>query len=300
MHSRNSLMVGLGALVAAATLGAGAAQADCLMSIQPTQDQWLIQHNPFGGDSLQRQFDVALVNQGDSRCNARLGMDLHGEAFGLSRIGDTRLVAYSLTDERGGNDITPRTGESAERLNARPVNLAPGERTLVRFTVAVDPTATLGQGVYSQTLFIAVEDNRGAPLAERPVTLAVNVVPAAVMGLKGEFQRIDGVARIDLGELSSGSRSLGTSLFVQSTGGYRVSVESSNQGRLRLGVSQWYVDYSLAVGSNSMNLAVGDDFEVLSSQQRNDDYPLSVNIGDVSGRRAGEYSDVLTFTIAAI
>lgn len=300
MYSRNILIAGFGALLAATAFGAGAARADCNLSIQPAQDQWLIQHDPFAGDGLQRQFDVALVNLGDSRCIGKLEIDLHGDEFGLSRPGDDQRVAYVLIDERGGSDTTPRTGRSTPRPNGRPINVAAGERELVRFTFAVDTEAALGAGVYAQTAFLAIAANDGSPIAERPVTLAVNVIPAAVMGLKGEFQRINGVARIDLGELTEGPRSLGTSLFVLSTGGYRVSVQSSNRGRLRLGASEWYVDYGLAIGPNTINLVQGDDFEVVSHRPRADDYPLTVNVGEVSGRRAGEYSDVLTFTVAAL
>jgi hypothetical protein len=300
MYSRNILIAGFGALLAASAAGVGAARADCNLSIQPAQDQWMIQHDAFAGDALQRQFDIALVNLGDSPCAGTVRIDLRGEQYGLSRPGVAERVAYALVDERGGNDITPRTGQSARRLNAQPVSLGAGERSLVRFTFAADPEALLGEGIYSQNVFIAVEAADGAPIAERPVSLAINVIPAAVMGLKGEFQRINGVARIDLGELTEGPRSLGTSLFVLSTGGYRVSVESSNGGRLRMGASDWYVDYGLAIGSNSMSLSQGDDFEVTSRRPRADDYPLTVMVGDVRGRRAGEYSDVLTFTIAAL
>jgi len=300
MSLRNSLLTGLGALAIAVGLGAGAARAECVLSIQPALDQWLIPHDPYAGDSLQRQFDVAIVNLGDSPCSGRVGVDLRGEAFGLTKAGDNARVAYALVDERGGTDVTPRTGQNARRLNAQPVNLAGGERTLVRFTFAADTEALLGDGVYAQTAFISVEDSEGVTLAERPVNLAINVIPAAVMGLKGEFQRVNGVARINLGELTPGPKSLGTSLFVLSTGGYRVSVQSSNQGRLRQGVSQWYIDYGLSIGSSNMNLEAGDDFEVVSSRPRADDYALTVNIGDTSGRRAGDYTDVLTFTIAAL
>lgn len=300
MQIRNTLFAGLGALMMATGLGAGTARADCVLSIQPAQDQWLIPHDPFAGDSLQRQFDVNIVNLGDSPCSGRVSIGLRGETFGLTKAGDSQRVVYAVVDERGGTDVTPRTGQSSRRINAQPIHLDAGERTLARFTFAGDTEAMLGQGVYSQTAFISVQDAEGLTLAEHPVNLAINVIPAAVMGLKGEFQRINGVARIDLGELTAGSKSLGTSLFVFSTGGYRVSVESSNHGRLRQGASEWYIDYGLAIGQEGMNLQAGDDFEVVSHRARADDYPLSVTIGDVTARRAGDYSDVLTFTIAAL
>lgn len=300
MRLRHSLMSGLGAVVAGVLLVAGPARADCALSIQPALDQWLIQHDPFAGDSLQRQFDVAVVNLGDTPCVGRIGVDLRGESFGLTKPGDDAQIAYALIDERGGNDVTPRTGQSSRRLNAQPISLAGGDRTLVRFTFAADSEAGMGQGVYSQTAYISVADENGLPLAEHPVSLAINVIPAAVMGLKGEFQRVNGVARIDLGELTPGPKTLGTSLFVLSTGGYRVSVQSFNQGRLRQGATEWYVNYGLSVGASTINLATGGDIEVVSNRPRADDYALTVNIGDVSGRRAGQYTDVLTLTVAAL
>src|SRR5690606_11452192 len=122
MKMRHTLFAGFGALIIAAGLGAGTARADCVLSIQPVQDQWLIPHDPFAGDSLQRQFDVALVNLGDSSCSGRLGMDLRGEAFGLTQAGDSQRVAYALIDERGGTDVPPRTGQSARRINAQPLH----------------------------------------------------------------------------------------------------------------------------------------------------------------------------------
>src|SRR5690606_8697164 len=59
-------------------------------------------------------------------------------------------------------------------------------------------------------------------------------------------------------------------------------------------------DYGLQMGSRQVNLTAPYSFDVASAQARNDDYPLTVRIGDTSGKRAGDYSDTLTFTVAAI
>src|SRR3546814_6879431 len=50
---------------------------------------------------------------------------------------------------------------------------------------------------------------------------------------------------LDLGTLEPGIRDLPLTLYVLSTGGYRVSVASENQGRLKLAGGQWFVDYRL-------------------------------------------------------
>lgn len=285
---------------AALTLGAGGAQAQCLLTIDPVQDQWVVPYDPFTSDTAERQFDVAVVNNGDAACSGAVRVDLRGEQFGLTSTDDQDRVAYVLVEDRAGADVTPRAGQSARRLNRRSLNLAPGDRTLLRFTFAAVPQEVLSSGLYSQNVFLSVEDTNGVPLGERPITLGVQVASAAVMGLKGEFRRSNGVARIDLGELTPGQKPLSTSLYVLSTGGYRVTVRSENDGRLRMGNTDWYVNYALGVGKETMDLSSEDSFSVQSRRARADDYPLSVRIGNVTGKRAGDYSDILTFTVAAL
>ena len=126
------------------------------------------------------------------------------------------------------------------------------------------------------------------------------MISTALIGLKGQFERSNGMARIDLGELQPGPRSLRTSLYVLSTAGYSVSITSDNAGQLRLGQSDWYVDYSLGLDNKRFDLTTVATVTQPSRRARADDYDLSVDIGSVEGKRAGEYSDTLTFTVAAL
>ncbi|MFN4041858.1 MAG: hypothetical protein ACK4I0_09365 [Brevundimonas sp.] len=276
------------------------AQPNCQLAFESGPDQWIIQFDPFADSEAARQFDLAVVNRGSGPCTGEVVVDTSGDPFGLALSGDPQRLPYVLVDERGSIDVTPRTGESARRPGGRSFNLRPGEREILRFSFAVDPQSLLGAGLYSQNVFIGVNHPNGAPQTQKPVTLGVQVASTALMGLKGEFTRRGGLATIDLGDLTQGGRTLNTSLYVLSTGGYRVSVTSANAGRLRQGASDWFVPYGLAIGDRAMNLAQGDQLEVVSRRPRLDDYPLSINIGSTAGRRAGDYSDVLTFTVSAI
>lgn len=286
----------------AACLGtAGAAQAACNLAIQQGQGQWVIRYNPFEDDSAQHQFDLAMVNNGNSSCNGDIFLRVRGEVFGLTRVGTSDRVLYAVLDQRNGQDVTPRSGESPTALRGRPeVQLTSGERGLERFSFLAVPQDGLSQGLYAQTVYLGVRSRNGEVLAETPITLALDVEAAAVMGLKGEFQRVRGAAMIELGELVEGVKPLNTSLYVRSTGGYRVSVTSLNQGRLRQAGTDWYVDYGLKLGARDIALGGAQSFDVSPSRARNDDYPLTVRIGDVAGKLAGAYSDTLTFTVAAI
>ncbi len=303
--SRFGAKVLLAATVAAGLMaGTGTAsaqtQAGCRLAFEAGADQWLIQYDPLAQDVAERHFDVAVVNHGDRACGGAVRVELRGEQFGLGQPGDAQRLPYVIVDERGGVDVTPRAGQSARRVGARSLDLAPGERGLLRFSFAASPTGLLSSGLHSQNAFITLEGEGGLSLSEKPVTLGIQVASAALMGLKGEFSRRGGLATIDLGELTEGRRPLATTLYVLSTGGYSVAVNSANGGRLRQGSSEWYVSYGLALGDRAMDLASGDRFEIVSRRPRVDDYRLTINVGSVAGKRAGDYSDTLTFTVAAI
>ena len=283
------------AAAAATLIGAAPALAQsqgCRLSVESGADNWAMRYDPFDQDVAVQEFDVAVVNQGDAPCTAVSRVELRGEQFGLTHEAGGQRMAYALVDERGGADVTPRAGQSARRIGVRPLKLAAGERGLMRFSFTAAPSETLSAGLYSQNAFISLD--------EKPVTLSIEVPSAAVMGLKGEFRRTGGTATIDLGELTQGVRPLRTTLYVLSTAGYSVSVSSENRGRLRQGASEWYVPYALALGDRDMDLGRGGRLDVVSRRARLDDYPLTISVGSVAGKRAGDYSDILTFTVAAL
>jgi hypothetical protein len=297
-----SLMVacGLTGPAGAQSVGGGNAQPNCQLAFESGPDQWIIQFNPFSDAEAARQFDLAVVNRGSGPCTGEIRVDTAGDPFGLTASGDSQRVPYVLVEERGSTDLTPRTGESARRAGGRPFNLRAGEREIIRFSFGVDPETPVGAGLYAQNVFVGIHHPNGTPQVQKPVTLGLQVASTALMGLKGEFTRRGGLPTIDLGTLTEGGRSLNTSLYVLSTGGYRVSVTSANSGRLRQGTSEWYVPYDLSMGDRAVNLAAGDQLEVVSRRPRLDDYPLAINIGSTAGRRAGNYTDVLTFVVSAI
>ncbi|MFA4940773.1 hypothetical protein [Brevundimonas sp.] len=303
-HNRTPALLLAAAAAATATLIAAApSQAQtsgCRLVIESGADQWMMRYEPFDQDVALQEFDVAVVNQGDGPCAAVSRVELRGEPFGLANEAGAQRMPYALVDERGGTDVTPRAGQSARRVGVRPLNLAPGERGLMRFSFTAAPSEALSAGLYSQSAFINLETTDGQPLAEKPVTLSLQVPSAAVMGLKGEFRRSGGMPTIDLGELTRGVRQLRTTLYVLSTAGYSVSVASQNRGRLRQGTSEWYVPYGLALGDRDMDLSRGGRVDVVSRRARLDDYPLTINVGSTVGKRAGDYSDILTFTVAAL
>src|SRR3546814_967706 len=87
--------------------------------------------------------------------------------------------------------------------------------------------------------------------------------------------------------LEPGPRDLPLTLYIVSTGGYRVSVASENQGRLKLVGAPWFIDYQLRLGRHDIDLRSPDSFEVVSSHARLDNYPVKIEIGETADKRAG-------------
>lgn len=273
---------------------------DCEVLIEPQLSQWTIRYNPLEDEVAVRSFDIRLENKGRKKCRGNLDVSLRNSPFGLSSQRGNERIRYVLQQiEPSGPNLTPSSGESPRRPGGS-IELGRRESRLVRVTFAASPAEDVSAGSYTQTVFVGFGEGRDRGHSGRPVVLALDVAAAAAIGLKGEFSRPNGTPVIDLGELTEGPRPLNTALYVHSTGGYRVSISSANRGRLRQGATAWYVDYKLKVGAQNINLERADDFNVVSQTARRDDYPLAVRIGDVSGKRAGEYSDTLTFTVAAI
>jgi len=296
---RNSLVAAAAVLGAVALAGQASAQAKCDLTLDPGADQWIIRYNPLEDDAAVRDFDLALINAGKTPCNGRFNVSLRGEPFGLGAPGTSVRVPYAMQDQQSGADITPRSGTSGIVTGAQ-IHVPKEGRELARIRVAVRPPANLGYGRYTQIAYIALQAANGEVHAERPVTLVLETAPATIIGLKGEFTRQNGIPTISLGDLSQGARALNTSVYVHSTAGYRVSVTSQNLGKLRQAGTNWSIDYGLQMGARQVNLTAPYSFDVVSARARNDDYPLTVQIGDTSGKRAGDYSDILTFTVAAI
>lgn len=288
------------ALCAAAAIPTGA-QAACMLSIEPSQDQLVIRHNPLESSAVQGQVEVNIVNRGDSECIGTLGSALRGEQFGLRSIGDANAILYQLVDEKGRNDITPLAGRNLQHPGGRAIRLLPGERSLEIVSLAAVPDSNVSQGRYTQSLDLTVLSAEGMPLGSRPLTIGIDIVPAALIGVKGQLARARrGANSIDLGELQPGPKALPLTLYVVSTGGYRVSISSEHQGRLKHESAEWYVDYQLRLGQYDLDLSSPDSFEIISSRARFDNYPVKINIGETAGKRAGGYADTVTFTVAAL
>jgi hypothetical protein len=219
--------------------------------------------------------------------------------FGLS-TGSGKPIGYALLSMSDSQDVTPRAGRSQQRPSQRDLKLGPNESRTLLYKLVADPDDVADAGTFTQNVMIEAQDNLFRSLGGTQLVLGINVLPSARIGLAGAFVMDNGHAVVDLGELRRGIAPVPLQLRVNSTGRYALSVSSANSGRLRLGLSEWYVPYTIAIGGMSVNLT--GERSVAgppSAGFRRDSLPIQFQIGDVADRRAGTYSDVISITVTA-
>jgi hypothetical protein len=274
--------------------------AECLIRVNATPTSWLIQgYDPFDGAVPQGTFSVTFVNEGTGECRFTPTFELDRSAFGLSK-GTGRPIGYALLNLTDTQDVTPRAGRTQRNPTQRMITLGANASRTLMYKLVADPDDIRGSGTFTQDVKLEAQDESFRSFGGTRIVLGIDVLPSARIGLAGAYTMNGGYAVVDLGELQPGPAQVQLNLLVASTGSYDVNVTSTNSGRLRLGSSEWYVPYSLAIGGNSLNLLGARTISGASNDgPRRDALPIQFVIGNTADRRAGVYSDVISISVTA-
>ncbi len=287
--------------VLAQNSAATAARApECLVRMNATPTSWLIQgFDPFGDQNAEATFSISFVNEGGAQCRFAPVFELAQPPFGLSAA-QARRIGYALVNLTDSQDVTPRAGRSLRTPSQRELILAPNESKTLLYKLVANPEDIRDAGTFTQDVSVEAQDRSFRSFGGTRIVLGLEVLPSARMGLSGAYSMSDGHAVVDLGDLRTGVAPVPLQLRVSSTGQYDLQVTSANSGKLRLGASDWTVPYSIAVGGTSVNLAGTSRLSgPTGNGYRRDSLPIQFIIGDVSDRRAGTYSDVISISVTA-
>lgn len=275
--------------------------ADCLVRVQASPASWIIQgYDPFGGSSPEGTFGVTIVNEGGAECRFTPVFELQQPPFGLSNGGTGKPIGYALLNLTDTQDVTPRAGRTNRLPSSREMILKPNESRTLLYKLIANSEAVRNAGTFTQDVTLEAQDKSFRSLGGTSLVVGITVLPSARIGLAGAYTMSDGQAMVDLGELRGGIAPVPLQLKVSSTGEYDITVSSANSGRLRLGESQWVIPYSMAIGGNAVNLSGPRTVSgPASAGARRDSLPIQFVIGDVSDRRAGKYSDVVSISVTA-
>ena len=274
--------------------------SDCQVRIDTSASNWVIRgFDLLGGDSPSATFDLTFSNDGGGDCVLYPVFMLDQEPLGLQK-GNGRRIPYTLLDMFSDTNATPLAGRTLHRVTQRAVAVPPGGQQVVRYQFNVADAAIDGDGLFSQHVSIEAQGVDGRSLATRQLVLGIDVLPSAALGLSGAFQLNNGHALVDLGELQQGPAQVPLHLRVQATRRYTLTFDSQNNGQLRMAGTEWSVPYNVLVDGRLIRLGAGRDFYRANDGTglRRDSLPLAFLIGDVSGRRAGTYTDVISISVA--
>ena len=274
--------------------------ADCMIRMNATPTSWLIQgYDAFGGSKPEATFNVTFINEGSKDCRFVPLFQLDQPPFGLSK-GTGKPIGYALLNMTDTQDVTPRAGRTQRIPSQRMLTLGPNASRTLLYKLVADPDDVRESGTFTQDVTLEAQDGSFRSLGGTRIVLGIDVLPSARISLAGAYTMNDGHAVVDLGDLRPGVAPLQLRLQVASTGSYDLSVTSANSGRLRLGSSEWYVPYSVAIGGNAVNLmGAGTVSGAANNGLRSEALPIHFVIGNTGDRRAGIYSDVLSISVTA-
>ena len=285
---------------AAQTTATAARPPECMVRMNAVPAAWMIRgYDPFGTEIPQATFNITFVNDGDSECRFVPLFDLSQPPFGLSK-GTDKPIGYALVNLTDAQDVTPRAGRSLRTPSLRELVLAPNESKTLLYKLVANPDDVREAGTFTQDVMIEAQDRSFRSLGGTRIVLGLEVLPSARIGLSGAYSMNKGQAVVDLGELRTGVAPVPLHLRVSSTGSYDLQVTSANSGKLRLASTEWVVPYSVSIGEKTVNLVGSSQLAGPNGTgYRRDSLPIQFVIGDVSNRRAGTYSDVISISVTA-
>lgn len=177
------------------------------------------------------------------------------------------------------------------------------KNTQLGYTVIIPAHVWASPGSYAVSLDIvlvnALDDSD--VLASTTVDVLATVNPKLQANLAGQvssFEEGVDVAIVDFGALETGESKR---LFIQVRGNSPalISLSSENQGAMVHNVNpKWRVDYSVTVDGQSSDLSSPLELErPIKRNFRGSAYPMDITVGDVTGRFAGKYQDVITIDV---
>lgn len=278
-----------------------AALSECRVRMNATPTAWIIRgYDPYDAGQPESTFSATFMNDGNAECRFVPVFELAQPPFGLS-TGKGKPIGYALINLTDSQDVTPRSGRSlAKTTDQRQIVLKAGEQRTITYRLVAAGDDVSGAGMFTQDLVLEARDPGFRVMGGTRVVVGLEVLPSARIGLAGAYRIADGQAVVSLGELREGPAPVPLQLRVSSTGRYDLDVTSLNGGNLRLGATEWKVPYSLTIGGKSVTLSGIDRVSgPAETGMTRAALPIQFYIGDVSRRRAGTYSDLLSISITA-
>lgn len=267
----------------------------CEPTLRPGIDDRTVDVDPFSPRATTARFVVSIDNTSEQACVVFLSAA--SDSVGERRLqGPSGSLRYAVFSARGG--VLANSEDAVDGLQVR---ARPG-RTRVAFNALISPGARVDAGTYEDQIRLSLFDVNGEPIdGPEIVRLAAEIRPRAqvnIAGAAGPYGALGSLARIDLGELTTGETKR---VFVQVRANTDVDVTVSSENRSVMK----NLSYPNAEGIRYALRFDGEQigprrtFAVRSPRSRlaGDSYPLDVRVGRVEGKIAGTYEDIVRVSV---
>lgn len=255
-------------------------------------------YDPFSPANTVLTFEILATNAGDKDCNVRFYVAPLGGELVLNS--DGHALGYRVEAPRAAGG--PEANEHGPFTARVP---AGGTSTIqARFTVPAQQVVPRGDYEGQLLLRGRTEGNEPVAFAGGDPVLRLRVQPRVEMSISGtaaaSYAEHDmAPASIDLGVAQTGESGR-VFVNVWSNGSVLVTLDSQNNGVLRLVEDESLppIDYLATFDGQRISLATPHAVQRTPPMSiRGSSYELAVTLGDVSGKFAGQYKDVITVTV---
>ncbi len=255
-------------------------------------------YNPFSPSDLADDYRISISNTGGEPCVFAL---VFRSRAAVPKLG--RLLSYRLANAAHSSLLTNAPAASAPAVRSNgPV---PPSRTVqvnYRLVIPRGQFAAPGQlrDDVELELYAVGENGRlaGRPLQTTRLAIAYRVARVMSVNIKGG----DTTTTVNFGTLARGQER-SVDIQVRSNARYQLDVSSDNRGVLaltpKISGQHWFVPYTATLDRYPLRLRRGASLENLDPTRPGFDasHTLAVRIGNVRGKRAGRYEDVITVEI---
>lgn len=273
------------------------AKEDCQLTARPASGGAQTLYDPFSPVDTVLNFEIEASNRGNKSCEAGF--------YVAPRKGDLRLSAgtasliYRIEGAHGGG------GGHANERGPFDAQVAAGSSRTVPIRLVIPAQQIVPQGDYLSELVLRGIGHGNNPIAFTGDNAVIRlVVPARVeMSISGTAapplsNQSMAPATIDFGTARTGAMER-VFVNVWSNGGVSIRLESENQGKLELVDNKTLpaIPYSARFDGTQINLAAPHIVQRTPPlSTAGSSYEFAVTLGDVSGKFAGRYKDVVTVT----
>lgn len=246
----------------------------------------------------------------DSNCNFFVVIENGGASSYLNRVLKSAGNDYPIQiyKDAGRSQIVKSLNEATSSSDVISGTFRGSNRSAeVYYRPYIDPNTYRRFGQYSRNFVIKLYQgtlNNWKLRDVDSVTISFNQsrkVDLSLVSTGAAFNPFSVSQSLNFGSLTEGA-SRSVDLVLGYNAGYKVSVSSSNAGRIRNDQKSTSIPYTLKLNGSSVTLQTSPSVVLASSgvsPSGGQRIPIAVTIGNMSGAAAGTYTDTITFTVSS-